>query len=89
MTKDIHIIVEDIEKRELNLEKIFKLPETDKQIVLGLYSDLCDSIYGEKGMNLPGGVKIDYMRAMVSYNTLINNDYLVTKREANLDKILS
>jgi len=75
--------------RELNLEKIFKLSSQDKAIVMSLFNELMDCFYGDKGMNFPGGIKVDFIRANVIYNTLINNDYLVTKRESNLDKVLS
>ena len=73
---------------ELNLEKILKLPESDKNIILGLYNDLCDCFYGEKGVSMPGGMKIDHTRLYINYNTLINNEYLVNKRGADLEKIL-
>lgn len=75
--------------RELNLEKIFKLSSQDKAIVMSLFNELMDCFYGDKGMNFPDGIKVDFIRANVIYNTLINNDYLVTKRESNLDKVLS
>ena len=75
--------------RELNLEKIFKLSSQDKAIVMSLFGELMDCFYGDKGMNLPGGIRVDFIRANVIYNTLVNNDYLVTKRESNLDKVLT
>lgn len=86
---DIRLIQDDIMNRQLNLDKIFKLSKADKKIVLNLFQELLDSFYGEKGMSIPGGLKIDHIRALVAYNTLVDNDYLITKREANLDKILS
>lgn len=86
---DILQMQDEIMNRQLNLDKIFKLPDTDKQIILNLFQELIDSFYGEKGMSFPGGVRIDHIRASVAYNTLVDNDYLVTKREANLDKVLS
>ena len=75
--------------RQLNLEKIFKMGDSDKEIIMSMFNDLVDSFYGERGLNLPGGYKIDYMRASVLYNTLLDNDYLVTRREKNLDNILN
>lgn len=86
---DILLMQDDIMNRQLNLDKIFKLSKKDKKIVLDLFQELLDSFYGEKGMSLPGGMRIDHIRASVAYNTLIDNDYLVTKRESNLDKVLS
>lgn len=85
---DILLMQDDIMNRQLNLDKIFKLSKKDKKIVLDLFQELLDSFYGEKGMSLPG-MRIDHIRASVAYNTLIDNDYLVTKRESNLDKVLS
>lgn len=85
---DISRIQGEIMERQLNLDKIFKLADTDKKIVISLFQDLLDSFYGEKGMTLPGGLKVDHIRASIIYNTLIDNDYLITKRESNLDKVL-
>lgn len=85
---DIIRIQDEVMDRQLNLDKIFKLPEDDKKIVMGLFQELLDSFYGEKGMDI-GGLRVDHIRASVIYNTLIDNDYLVTKREANLNKVLS
>lgn len=79
----------DIENRYLDLDKILKLPTSyDKEIILELFKELMDSFYGEKGMSLPGGIKIDHIRATVVYNTLVEGGYLVTKREANLERVL-
>jgi hypothetical protein len=82
-------ILDKIVDKQLNLDKIFKLSDSDKTIVLDLFKELFDSFYGEKGMVFAGGMKIDYIRSLVIYNTLIDNDYLITKREASLDKVLS
>lgn len=73
---------------ELDLEKILKLDKNQQKVVLKLFDDLMDCFYGERGMSLAGGDKIDYLRAEVLYKTLVNNDYLVTKREKNLNKVL-
>lgn len=77
-----------LSEQELDLDKILKLDKHQQKVVLKLFDDLMDCFYGERGMNLPGGMKIDYLRAEVLYKTLVNNDYLVTKREKNLNKIL-
>ena len=79
----------EIESRHLDLDKILKLPSSyDKEIILELFKELMDSFYGEKGMNFPGGIRVDFIRATVVYNTLVEGGYLVTKREANLEKVL-
>lgn len=75
-------------KRQLDLEKVFKLDDSSKEIVMKMFHDLMDSFSGERGVNLPGGMKIDYMRATVFYNTLIEGEYLVTRREKNLNTVL-
>ena len=73
---------------ELDLEKILKLEKHQQKIVLKLFDDLMGCFYGERGISIPGGERIDYLRAEVLYKTLVNNDYLVTKREKNLNKVL-
>jgi hypothetical protein len=73
---------------ELNLTKIVKLSESDRNTIFLLFQELMECFYGERGMNLPGGTKIDLIRASIIYNTLNNSGYLVTKRERNIDNIL-
>lgn len=81
-------IQNNLSVRELNLDKILKLDENQQKLVIKLFDDLMDSFYGERGMNLPGGLKIDYLRAEVLYNTLVSGDFLITKREKNLNRVL-
>lgn len=81
-------IQDELRTKQLNIDKIFKLGEPDKQIILKMFDDLVDSFYGERGMSLPGGLKIDYLRACVLFNTLSDNEYLITRREKNLDSVL-
>ena len=78
----------DLLEKQLDIDKIFKLDDSSKEIVMRMFYDLMDSFYGERGMNLPGGMKIDYMRASVIYNTLVDGEYLVTRREKNLNTVL-
>jgi hypothetical protein len=73
---------------ELDLEKILKLDKSQQKSVLKLFDDLMDCFYGERGVGLPGGYKIDYLRAEVLYRSLVNNNFLVTRREKNLNKVL-
>lgn len=81
-------IQKEILELELDLEKILKLEKYQQKIVLKLFDDLMGCFYGERGISIPGGERIDYLRAEVLYKTLVNNDYLVTKREKNLNKVL-
>jgi hypothetical protein len=73
---------------ELNLDKILNLTEKNQIVIMKLFDDLMDSFYGERGVSIPGGEKIDYLRASMIYKTLLNNDFLITKRERNLNKVL-
>ena len=75
-------------KYELNLQKIFKLSDSERNFIIMMFSELMDCFYGEKGLSLPGGAKIDFIKASILYNTLSNEGYLVTKREKNINNIL-
>lgn len=81
-------IHEEVINLELDLEKILKLKKNQQKLVIKLFDDLMDCFYGEKGISLPGGTRIDYLRAEVLYRTLINNEFLVTKRDKNLNRVL-
>lgn len=75
-------------KYELDLQKIFKLSDSESSLVIKMFNELMDCFYGEKGYSLPGGAKIDFIKASILYNTLSNEGYLVTKREKNINNIL-
>ena len=75
-------------KYELDLQKIFKLSDSERNLIITMFSELMDCFYGEKGYSLPGGVKIDFIKASILYNTLSSEGYLVTKREKNINNIL-
>ena len=80
---------EDLLDKHLNLYKILNLPHEDRKIILDLYNQMHDALNGENGgIILPGGIKMDIVKATVIYNTLIEYNYIVTRREENLDKIL-
>lgn len=81
-------IHEEILELELDLDKVLKLEKHQQKIVLRLFDDLMNCFYGERGISIPGGERIDYLRAEVLYKTLVNSEYLVTKREKNLNKVL-
>jgi hypothetical protein len=85
-------IVEKLSDKHLNLNKIMSLPTEDKKIIMDLYIQMLDAINGESGVfggvALPGSLKVDMIRFNIIYNTLTEYGYLVTRREANLDKIL-
>lgn len=80
---------EDVCKRQLNLEKILKLSKKDQKIIIKLYNDLMDA-FDKQGNSFSSGMPaFDIPRVYTIYNTLIDNDYLITKREASIDKVLS
>jgi hypothetical protein len=81
-------IHEEILELELDLDKVLKLEKHQQKIVLRLFDDLMNCFYGERGISIPGGERIDYLRAEVLYKTLVNSEYLVTKREKNLNRVL-
>ena len=80
--------MKDLEGRILNLDKIFKLEPHNQQIVMNLYHTLLDSMNGEKGPLIAGGIRFDVIGMSSTYNTLVEHDFLVTRREKNLDTLL-
>ena len=66
---------EDIQRRMLNIDKIFKLEPNNQKIVMDLYQIMLDSL--ESG--------IDVYSLTTAYNTLVENDFFITRREKNLD----
>ena len=73
--------VEDIQNRMLNIEKIFKLDPNNQKIVMDLYQIMLKSISINNGF--PSGM--DVYSLTTAYNTLVENDFFITRREKNLD----
>jgi hypothetical protein len=81
-------LIEEISKRHLNLPKIFELEEKDQKIVFQLFDKLNKSFNGNTGTHIPGGGRFDYINGKLIYDTLVEYDFLVTRREENLNKLL-
>lgn len=72
---------EDIQSRTLNIEKIFKLDPNNQKIVMDLYQIMLKSISINKGFSSG----MDVYSLTTAYNTLVENDFFITRREKNLD----
>lgn len=81
-----------LEDKILNLDKIMKLNESDRKSIFDLFERLAKCFNGDSGipLNIPGltGIKFDFITASMIYNTLVENDYLITKREKRLNDVL-
>ena len=75
---------------QLNLDKIFKLENDSQIIIFTLFNELVNSLNVDsgKGITIPSGLKVDPIRCNIIYNTLTENEYLITRRDINLNKIL-
>ena len=78
----------ELNNRHLNLDKILKLNPEQSQKILNLFDTFRNSVsnefcHGGKGLNMSVDPSV-----IIMYNTLIEYDYLVSRREKNLDKIL-
>ena len=74
---------EDIQSRMLNIDKIFKLEPNNQKIVMDLYQIMLDSLELNKNFSMTSG--IDVYSLTTAYNTLVENDFFITRREKNLD----
>lgn len=76
-------IIGEINNSQLNLEKLFKLNDVEKNIVYSLYKELLNE-FKTSGRTLD----INMLKIISLFNTLRNNDYLITNREKNIDSVL-
>ena len=88
IVKTIAVLMNDVCEMHLNMDKILKLSDVDKKIVLDLYDKLIKSFYSSGTFTLPGGIQFDVIGANTIYNTLTEGGYLVTRRERNIDSVL-
>lgn len=85
---EVNEIIENLPKMQINLDKLSKLDNDNRKVIIDFFNSLMNSINGTSGNMFPGGSKYDIIRAYVLYNTLTENEYLITRRESNLNKIL-
>lgn len=77
----------ELENKILNIPKISSLGDSEKEIVLNLFYRLTKCFDGSRG-NLMGGMKVDQINAEILYNTLIEYDYLIDRREKRINDII-
>jgi len=68
--------------KQLNLDKVLKLEDGQRMVILSLFDTLMNLF------RMNDGFTPDLVRITMLYNTLVDNDYLVTRRERNIDNIL-
>lgn len=84
----IENIHEDILKRQLDLERLLKLPKNKSDLILKLFDDLMNSF--KNGQFSPStGQSMDINRLIILYHTLVDDGWLVTRREKNLNRLTS
>lgn len=81
-------IISEINKRHLNLPKIFELDEKNQKIVFQLFDKLNKCVSGNNGVNIPPYGRIDMINAKLIYDTLVEYGFLVTRREKNINELL-
>ena len=81
-------IIEELSKRQLDLDKILKLDEAGQRTILQLYDKLTKCFNGNNGQQFPGGIRVDFTNGLTLFNTLVNNGYLITKRQGTLNDLL-
>ena len=76
-------ILNELPNLQLNLELIFKLYDTDKSFIFSIYKDMLHEL------RMSGNVlDMNMMKISSIYNTLRNNNYLITNRERNIDELI-
>lgn len=81
-------LMADIDQRYLDIDKINQLSDIKAKAVMDLYQRLMTAIR-DKMTTINGMPNTGVYLAINSMsNTLVQNGYLVTKREQNLNKVL-
>lgn len=86
---DTFDIIGQLNDKHLNLPKIFELDEASQNTIFKLFDKLTKCFNGHNGHQIPGGARIDTINARLIYDTLVEYDYLITKRNSRLNGILN
>lgn len=81
---DIHEIINDVLNKHLDLEKVLKLDESQRSIVLSLFNTLMEELKTDSNR----GFQYNYSTMSLVYNNLVESGYLVTRRERNLNTLV-
>ena len=79
-----HEIYSDIQSKQLDLDKLLKLDESQRNTVIHLF----DRLMNEFRVDYHNPVPYDEVSVSVLYNTLVDSGYLVTRREKNLNELV-
>lgn len=83
------ILFNEIPNLQLNLDKIFKLNDIDKKIIIDLFYELKKSVDNFfKSQVSPTANFYDSSFILMMYNTLYDQGYLSTARERNIDILI-
>jgi len=83
MKREFEPIIDFLQKLSLNLDKIFKLKPDEQKLIMSMYQDMMLNINNIISTNTYGGLT----NMIVLFNTLYDNEYLITIRETNLNKL--
>jgi hypothetical protein len=81
-------LLSELKERHLNIPKILELPEHSQKTVLSLFDKLTKCFSGNIGLGQFMAGKIDYINGKLIFDSLVENGYLITRREKRLDDIL-
>ena len=82
-------LINELNKRHLNIPKILELPEHSQKTVLSLFDKLTKCFSGNNGSHNPAlNSKIDHVNGKLLFDSLVEHGYLITRREKRLDDIL-
>ena len=77
-------IHQEIQNRQLDLDKLLKLDESQRNTVIHLFDRLLTEFKTDPNYPHP----YDDISISVLYNTLVEGGYLVTRREKNLNQLV-
>lgn len=82
-------LIGSLQNKQLNLGKIEKLDNHTQNIIVNLFHNMMDSLKSVRTISLSGPNIEDVTKSRIIYNTLIDNDYLISKREKNLNNLIN
>lgn len=85
---DSYMILDELSSSELelNLPKILKLSDSERDLVIKLFDDMMFACHN--GMEMTGGIAMHPIKLSILYRTLYNQGYLINSRGAKLDELL-
>ena len=81
-------VIEELDNKMLNMEKLISLSSEQQRLIMDLFEKLIQCFSGRNGTMTSNGTCMDLITAKLIYNSLVEYDYLISRRDKRIEDLL-